>query len=107
METMEYELFQAFERREYIHMDDLPLLINYICRDINSDYSANRGYYNVSKLAIVCFRKSWLLFALGNKNTVYQLFLVKERQFVTMNLLIFLKINNIKIVVVQQFNLLF
>ena len=67
MEKMEYELVQAFERREYTHTDGLPLLTNYICRNINSDYSANRGYYNVSKLAIVCFRKSWLLFALGNK----------------------------------------
>ena len=48
METMEYELVQAFERREYTHTDGLPLLTNYICRNINSDYSANRGYYNVS-----------------------------------------------------------
>ena len=54
---MEYELFQAFERREHIHMDDLPLLKNYICGNINSDYSPNRGYYNVSKLAIVHFWK--------------------------------------------------
>ena len=62
METMEYELFQAFERREYIHVDDLPLLTNYICGNINSNYSPNRGYYwqqynYVSKLAIVCFWK--------------------------------------------------
>ena len=44
METMEYELFQAFERIEYIHMDDLPLLTNSVCGSINSDYSPNRGY---------------------------------------------------------------
>ena len=37
--------FKLFERREYIHMDDLPLLTNYICGNISSDYSPNRGYY--------------------------------------------------------------
>ena len=57
---MENELSKAFERREYIHMDNLPLLPNYIY--INSGYSPNRGYYwqqynYVSKLAIVCFWK--------------------------------------------------
>ena len=97
MEAMEYELFQTFERREYIHMDDLPLLTNYICGNINSDYSPNGGYY----------WQQLLLFAFGNKNTVYQLDLVKKREFVTMNLLIFSKISNIKIVIVRQFNLLF
>ena len=43
MKTMENELSKAFERREYIHMDNLPLLPNYIY--INSGYSPNRGYY--------------------------------------------------------------
>ena len=50
-------LFEAFERREDIHMDDLPILTNYICGNINSDNSPNRGYYYeqynyVSKLNI-------------------------------------------------------
>ena len=97
MEAMEYELFQAFERREYIHMDDLPLLKNYIWGNINSDYSPE----------VIITLVSWLLFTFGNKNMVYQLFLVKERQFVTMKLLVFSKINNLKIVVARQFNLLF
>ena len=45
METMKYELFQAFQRREDIHVEDLPFLTDYICRNLNSDYSPNRGYY--------------------------------------------------------------
>ena len=90
LEELEYELFQAFEKKEYIHMDDLPLLKNYICGNINSNYSPNRGYYNVSKLAIVWFWKQ--------KHGLPTLFLVKERQSVTMNLLVFSKINNLKIV---------
>ena len=55
METIEYESFQVFERREYI-------LTNYICGNLNSDYSPNRGYYckqynYVSKLKIICMWK--------------------------------------------------
>ena len=42
---MSYKLFEAFERREYIHMEDLPLLRDYICGNINVDYLPNRGYY--------------------------------------------------------------
>ena len=42
---MEYELFQAFERREYIHIEDLPFLTNYIYGNLNSDYSPNMDYY--------------------------------------------------------------
>ena len=47
---------------------------------------------------------SCVLFACGNKNAVYPQFLVRERKFVTTNLLIFIKIKNIKIVFVQQCN---
>ena len=47
---------------------------------------------------------SCVLFACGNKNAVYPQFLVRERQFVTTNLLFFVKIKNIKIVFVQQSN---
>ena len=59
---MALRLFEAFERREYIHMDDLPILTDYICGNINSDYSPNRGYYYeqynyVTKLKIVCMWK--------------------------------------------------
>ena len=62
METMGYELFQAFERREYIHVDDLLFLTYYICGNINSDYLPNRGYYYeqcnyLSKIQIVCIWK--------------------------------------------------
>ena len=42
---MAFRLFEAFERREYIHIDDLPILTGYICGNINLDYSLNRGYY--------------------------------------------------------------
>ena len=59
---MAFRLFEAFERREYIHRDDLPILTNYVCGNINSDYSLNRSYcyeqFNyVSKLKIVCMWK--------------------------------------------------
>ena len=59
---MAFRLFEAFERREYIHMEDLPILTDYICGNINSDYSPNRGYYYeqysyVTKLKIVCMWK--------------------------------------------------
>ena len=59
---MAFRLFEAFERREYIHRDDLPILTNYVCGNINSDYSLNRSYYYeqfnyVSKLKIVCMWK--------------------------------------------------
>ena len=81
-------------------MDNLPILTNYICGNINSDYSPKRGYYYeqynyVSKLKIVCMWK---------QRRGYQLFLVRERQFAMINLLIFIKIKNIKIVFVQEFN---
>ena len=59
---MRYELFQAFERREYIHIHDLPFLTDYICGNSNSDYSPNRDYYYeqynyINKLQIVCIWK--------------------------------------------------
>ena len=84
---MEHELFQVFEKEEHIHMEYLPLLTNYICGSLNSHYLPNRSYYYqqynyVTKLKIVCMWK---------QNTVYQLFLVKERQ------------KNIKIAFAQQF----
>ena len=59
---MGYELFQAFEKEEYIHMECLPLLTNYICGNLNSHYLPNRSYYHqqynyVTKLKIVCMWK--------------------------------------------------
>ena len=38
IKTMEYELFQAFERTEYIHIEDLLFVTNYVCGNLNSDY---------------------------------------------------------------------
>ena len=59
---MGYGLFQAFERREYIHIDDLPFLTDFICGNLNFHYSPNSGYYYeqynyVNKLQIVCIWK--------------------------------------------------
>ena len=59
---MEYELFQAFERTEYIHIEDLLFVTNYVCGNLNSDYWPNRDYYYqqynyVSKLRIACMWK--------------------------------------------------
>ena len=59
---MRYGSFQAFEGREYIHIGDLPFLTDYICGNLNSDYSPNRGFYYeqynyVNKLQIVCIWK--------------------------------------------------
>ena len=60
---MEYELFQTFEKEEYIHMKYLPLLTNYTCENLKSHYSPNRSYkyyqqYNyVTNLKIFCMWK--------------------------------------------------
>ena len=59
---MDFRLFEAFKRGEYIHMDDLPILTDCICGNINSDYSPNRGYYYeqynyFTKLKTVCMWK--------------------------------------------------
>ena len=66
-------------------MEDLPLLTDYICENINADYSPDRGYYwhQYNKITLV----TCLLFACGNKNAVYRQSLVRERQFVTTNLI--------------------
>ena len=47
---------------------------------------------------------SCVLFVCGNKSAVFPQFLVRERQFITTNLLVFIKIRNIKIVFIQQSN---
>ena len=53
------ELFLTFEKNEYINLQDLPILENFICGYLNSCYSPNRAYcyrqFNyVTKLFIVC-----------------------------------------------------
>ena len=95
---MRYELFQAFERREYIHKDDLPILTDYICGNLNLIIHLT-GVIIMSNITTLI---SYKQFAFGNKGKVYRLFLVRERQFATINLLIFLKIKNIKIAFAQQ-----
>ena len=59
---MESQLFQAFEKEEYIHMEYLLLLTNYVYGNLNSYYLPNRRYYYqqynyVTKLKIACMWK--------------------------------------------------
>ena len=49
---------ERFEKVKYIYEDEMPELVDYICGNINSDYSPNRGYYyksynHTNKLYIV------------------------------------------------------
>ena len=39
------EVFKALENLEYIYVDDLDLLTNYVCRHLVSDYLPNRSYF--------------------------------------------------------------
>ena len=57
----EYQLFLAFGRGEYINLEDLLKIINYICGHLIS-WSPNRSYFEsqynyISKLTIVCHWK--------------------------------------------------
>ena len=57
----EYQLFLAFERGEYINLDDLLKITNYICGHLIS-WSPNPSYFEfqynyMSKLTIVCHWK--------------------------------------------------
>ena len=53
------ETFRKFENEEFVHFDDLKHMMNYICDNLNSDFSPNYKYwYNQysysSKAYIVC-----------------------------------------------------
>ena len=56
-----FQIFKQFQEKEYIHEKDFKGLVNYICANIQSDYSPNCWYYQrmyryCSKLCIV---KDW------------------------------------------------
>ena len=64
----EYQLFLAFERGEYINLDDLPKITNYICGHLIS-WSPNPSYFEfqynyMSKLTIVLSleTKTWFAY---------------------------------------------
>ena len=40
-----YEIFQKFEKEEYIHKEDLKYMNDYICGNLNSDYCPNYKYW--------------------------------------------------------------
>ena len=42
---MGFQLFEIFENLEYIYEHKLPLLVDYICANLNSDYSPSYWYY--------------------------------------------------------------
>ena len=57
----DYQLFLAFERGDYINLEDLPKITNYICGHLIS-WSPNQSHFEiqynyVSKLTIVCHWK--------------------------------------------------
>ena len=52
-------IFEDFENGKFVHLDDLKHMTNYICSNLNSEYSLNYKYwYNMysysSKTYIVC-----------------------------------------------------
>ena len=54
-----FKIFEDFENEKYVHIDDLKYMANYICGNLNSDYSPNYRYwynqsYYSSKAYIVC-----------------------------------------------------
>ena len=54
----DYQLFLAFERGDYVNLEDLPKITNYICGHLIS-WSPNQSHFEiqynyVSKLTIVC-----------------------------------------------------
>ena len=61
----EYQLFLAFEREEYINLQDLPKIRNYICGHLIS-WSPNQSYFQtqynyINKLHAVCHWKQKLV----------------------------------------------
>ena len=61
-DLMGFQIFDLFEKRMPIFEYQIPKLTNYICANLNANYSPNRGYYYraynyVSKLKIVTNRK--------------------------------------------------
>ena len=49
---------EKFEKDKYIHEDEMPELVDYICGNLNSDWCPNRGFYyrsynHTNKLYIV------------------------------------------------------
>ena len=59
-----YQIFENFEKEEFVHIEDLTHMVDYICHHLNCDYSPNYKYwYNQYwyslKAYIVCrWRKS-------------------------------------------------
>ena len=35
---------EKFEKEKYIHEDEMPELVDYICGNLNSDWCPNRGF---------------------------------------------------------------
>ena len=42
---MGFQLLELFENGCYIYEDQITELVNYICHNLNSDYSPNYRYY--------------------------------------------------------------
>ena len=40
-----FRIFEDFEDEKYVHLDDLPHMVNYICGNLNSDYCPNCKYW--------------------------------------------------------------
>ena len=53
-----YDLFKKFEKKEYISIEDLPQICDYICGNLNNWTPNNHYWYNMyyytSKAYIVC-----------------------------------------------------
>ena len=44
-ERFGFEIFKDYENGKFIYKNEFKKLSNYLCGNINADYSPNRGYY--------------------------------------------------------------
>ena len=75
---MSYRLFEQFENGNYVSQENLKLIENFICRNLNG-WSANKSYYYTQWNYFI------KRFVYGERKTVFLLLLKKEKQFVEEN----------------------
>ena len=93
----DYELFLAFERNEYINLQDLPILENFICGHLIHAIHL----IELTTINNLIMLLNFLLFAIGNNRVVCLFVLGEEKQYVRVGFLIFLMMKSTKILFVQ------
>ena len=97
LKMSDYELFLAFERNEYINLQDLPILENFICGHLIHAIHL----IELTTINNLIMLLNFLLFAIGNKSVVCLFVLGEEKQYVKVAFLIFLRMKSTKILFVQ------